>query len=201
MNKIIYTTRNVQLTTNKLLLITSSYIALILNSPFLFRSLKVVTELEQYNLFFLISLPILLLSLTIVLQGLLSFRWVTKPFLIFTVMSSSLIFYATTTYGIIFDYGMVQNTVETDPAEAFSYLNLYAVLFVLLFGVVPSLFIYFVPLTYEPFFYELLSRLKLLTFSSVIVIFICITFYSNYFFLTSRLPNQLHELIKNPLQQ
>lgn len=180
MNKIIAYFKNLTLTTDQLLFFTCCYIALILNLPFLVKTAGVITALDNYNLLFLMSLPIFLLSLSIIIQGLLSFRWLTKPLLITTVMISSLIFYGTITYGIVFDYGMVQNTVETDSAEALSYVNLYAILFFLIFGVIPSLIIYTIKLTYKPFFTELLSRVKMITLSFGAAFLIASVFYSNY---------------------
>ena len=171
---------NRQLTTNQLLLLTCSYLALILNLPFLIRTSMAITALDNYSIFFLISLPFFLLGLTLFLQALLAFRWLTKPILILTVSISALIFYATITYGIVFDYGMVQNTLETDTAEAFSYLNIYAIGFFIIFGALPSWIIYSTKLTYQPFFKELLSRLKLISSSILLVFIIAAIFYSNY---------------------
>ncbi|WP_246047007.1 phosphoethanolamine transferase [Colwellia ponticola] len=178
--KIITYVKQISLTTNQLLLLTCGYLTLVLNIPFLMKMASAITTLDNYSVLFLLSLPILLLSLIIIIQGILSFRWVTKPILITTVLCSSLIFYGTMTYGIVFDYGMVQNTIETDTAEAFSYVNLYAVLFFTLFGVIPSLIIYTVQLTYKPFFKELLTRVKLIGLSLVTVLLIGFFFYSNY---------------------
>lgn len=172
--------KNLTLTTNQLLFFTCCYIALILNLPFLTKATKAITALDHYNILFLISLPIFLLSLTVLVQGLFAFRWLTKPLLITTVIISSLIFYGTITYGIVFDYTMVQNTVETDSAEALSYLNVYASLFFLFFGVLPAFLIYKVKLTYKPFIRELLSRLKVISLSFGLVLLIASVFYSNY---------------------
>jgi len=168
------------LTTNQLLVITCCYIALILNLPFLNKVSDAIISLDNYSVPFLLSVPLFLLSLTIILQGLFSFRWVTKPILILSVVSSALIFYATVTYGIVFDYGMVQNTIETDSAEAFSYFNIYSIVFFILFGLLPSLLIYYVRLTYKPFVSELLTRLKLISISFGVAFLIGALFYSNY---------------------
>ena len=180
MKKILNKFRHVTLTTNQLLLFTCAYIALILNLPFLIKSSNAITELDNYNLLFLLSLPVFLLCLTLILQGLFSFKWVTKPVLILMVIISAIMFYATITYGIVFDYGMIQNTVETDAAEAISYINIYAIVFFALFALVPACIIYAVKLTYQPFIYELLSRLKLLSISFGIAVIIASVFYSNY---------------------
>ncbi|MDG1751111.1 MAG: DUF1705 domain-containing protein, partial [Thalassotalea sp.] len=168
------------LTTNQLLFITCCYIALILNLPFLLKAGSAITKLDNYNVWFLLSLPLFLLSLTLMIQSIFAFRWITKSILILTVFCSSLIFYSTMTYGIVFDYGMVQNTVETDLAEAFSYLNTYAVLFFIVFGFLPSLFICRIQLTYKPFIYELLTRLKLICLAFFTALVIGCFFYSNY---------------------
>ncbi|AZQ85244.1 phosphoethanolamine--lipid A transferase [Colwellia sp. Arc7-635] len=180
MNKIINYLKKVTLTTNQLLIITCCYIAFILNLPFLNKATDAIVSLDNYSVPFLLSVPLFLLSLTIIIQGIFSFRWITKPILILSVVSSALIFYATVTYGIVFDYGMVQNTVETDSAEAFSYFNIYSILFFILFGLLPSLLIYYVKLTYKSFFGELFTRLKLISISFGVAFLIGALFYSNY---------------------
>jgi lipid A ethanolaminephosphotransferase len=172
--------KRLKLTTNQLLFFTCCYIALILNLPFLVKTVDIITALDNYSFLFLLSLPVFLLSLTVIIQGVFSFRWLTKPLLIATVICSSLLFYGTISYGIVFDYGMVQNTLETDTAEALSYINLHAILFFIFFGLLPSFIIYCVQLTYQPFLKELLSRLRLLSLSLVTVFLICAFFYSNY---------------------
>lgn len=172
--------REQSLTPNQLLVITCSYLALILNLPFLTRASSAIAALENYNVLFLASLPFFLLSLMLLLQGLLAFRWITKPILILTVLVSALIFYATVTYGIVFDYGMVQNSFETDTAEVLSYINVYALGFFITFAIIPCWLIYSVKLTYQPFLKELLSRLKLLSASFGFAFLVASVFYSNY---------------------
>ncbi|WP_339720075.1 phosphoethanolamine--lipid A transferase [uncultured Paraglaciecola sp.] len=180
MKKFILFLKKLTLTTSQLVFFTCCYIALILNLPFLLKTADVIVALDNYNVLFLLSLPIFLLSLTIIVQSVFSFRWVTKPILIVTVICSSLVFYTTISYGLVFDYGMVQNTLETDSAEALSYINLHAVLFFVVFGIIPSIGIYAVQLRYQPFLKELLSRLKLIGVNLVMVALIGVSFYSNY---------------------
>jgi lipid A ethanolaminephosphotransferase len=75
---------------------------------------------------------------------------------------------------------MIQNTIETDAAEAFSYINVYSIAFIIVFGVLPSYAIYSVKLRYKPFLYELLSRLKIVGLSVVVILIVASLFYSNY---------------------
>ncbi|GHE92442.1 phosphoethanolamine transferase [Thalassotalea profundi] len=172
--------KNLKLTTNQLVIYTCLYITFIVNIPFLTKTVTVITALDQYNGLFLISVPFFLLSLSIIVQSFFAFRWITKPFLILVVLLSSILFYATINYGIVFDYGMIQNTVETDTAEAFSYFNLSAIFFFLFFGVVPSILIAKVQLTYNSFIGELFARLKLISGSIGVLLLIAMVFYSSY---------------------
>ena len=61
--------KNLTLTTNQLLFFTCCYIALILNLPFLTKATNAITALDDYNIMFLISLPVFLLSLTVISKG------------------------------------------------------------------------------------------------------------------------------------
>jgi lipid A ethanolaminephosphotransferase len=170
----------IKLTTNQLIIIVCCYVVFILNIPFFSKTAHAVTALSEYDLGFLLSVPILLLSLTLTIISIVTVQGLVKPILIAFVMTSTLIFYASSTYGIIFDYGMMQNTLETDPAEIFTYINLYAVLFIFLLGGVPTLAIAKVKVIKQPFLKDTLQRLKL-TILSVMVISITLSlYYSDY---------------------
>ncbi len=180
MNAIIRLVNKQTLTTNQLVFLTCCYIVFPLNIPFITKIASATLTLDEYSLWFLLSTPVLLLSISIAIQSIFSFRWVAKPFLILMVLTSSVVFYSTMTFGIVFDYGMIQNTVETDRAEAFSYINWPAILYIGLFGIVPSVLIIRTKLTYRNFMGELFSRLKLLAVSCVLVFVILLIFYSDY---------------------
>jgi len=124
MNYLSMISMNKNINANRLVVLTSLYITFVLNIPFLSRVYTAVVSQEVYNLPFLISVPLLLLGLVIILLILFSVKYVLKSALIFLTLYSSLLFYSTITYGIVFDYGMLQNVFETNSAEAFSYFNL-----------------------------------------------------------------------------
>jgi len=169
-----------QLTTNQLIILVGGYITLIFNMPFLNKTLHAITTLKQYNLGFLFSVPIFLFCLVTLIISTFSIRVMLKPMLVVLVILSSLIFYATLTYGIVFDYGMIQNTVETDSAEAFSYLNLYAIFFVLFVGIMPAISITLVNISNLSAGCELIQRIKLMIILILISAVIGASFYSNY---------------------
>lgn len=170
----------IKLTANQLLLLTSLYFTLILNQPFLSGFIGAIIELPQYQTLFLLSVPFLLFGLMTLLLSIFSIRYLMKPVFIVLTLVSTLVFYGTLNYGVVFDYGMIQNSVESHSAEAMSYLNAELLMFFLAFGVLPSLFIYHVKINYQSFPKELYQRAKLsaLTLSSVCLI--AYVFYPSY---------------------
>jgi len=172
--------KNIKLTANQLIIIVCSYVVLILNSPFLGKTFNVITELNEYDVGFLLSVPIFLLCLTLIFISVFTLHWLLKPLLIFLVLTSALIFYACLTYGVIFDYGMIQNTIETDSAEALTYVNFYALFFVLLLGVLPAVAIAKVKIVPTLFSKDMLQRVKVITVSLVIISIIAGLYYSDY---------------------
>lgn len=170
----------IRLTTNQLILLVCCYIVFILNIPFLIKTKQAITKLDQYNVLFLLSVPLFLLSLSVLIQCLFSLRKITKPTLILFVLLSSVVFYASLNYGIIFDYGMIESIADNSVTDVLSYISYSTLLFMFIFGVIPSIFIFNVKLTYLSFSGELFARLKLLLGSLAVLLFIALVFYSNY---------------------
>lgn len=180
MQKRIKSIVDIKLTTNQLILLVCSYIAFILNIPFLIKATQAITKLDQYNALFLLSVPLFLLSLSVLIQCFFSFRKITKPTLILVVLLSSVVFYASLNYGIIFDYGMIESIADNSVTEVLSYISYSTLVFIFIFGVIPSIFIFNVKLAYLSFSGELFARLKLLFGSLAVLLFISLIFYSNY---------------------
>lgn len=168
------------LSANVFILLICVYIVGVFNFPFFSKAFKAIVSLDTYNLLFLFSVPFLLLSLVTIIISLFSWKYTIKPLAIFLVMLSAVIFYGTQNYGIIFDYGMIQNTLETDYSEAMSYLNIQSVLTILILGVIPSIFIASCSITWQPATKELLQRSKIISVSVVTFFVIAASFYSNY---------------------
>lgn len=169
-----------QLNINQLLLTTGVYFTFVLNYPFLSSFTKAILALEEFNVLFLLTVPILLCSLLIIIFSVFSIKYLVKPVLVILILASSLVFYGSLHYGIVFDYGMIQNSIETDSAEVFSYFNIELVLYFLIFGFVPACLIVICPVTYQPLFREIISRFKLLLLAIVTVCAIAFFYYQDY---------------------
>lgn len=165
---------------NKLILIMSGYFILAFNLPFLFKTYQAVSSLAHYNVCFLLSVPILLLNVLMIFFSFFSVKYLLKPVLILLTLVSALITYSTLSYGIVFDYGMIENTLETSSAEALTYLNLHAFLMVSGLLVLPLTYLYKVEVITNSVKGELLQRGKLFAYSTISVLAIAFFFYADY---------------------
>lgn len=170
----------IKLSTNVLIIWLSVYFTVVFNYPFLKGFMTAITDLAQYKSLFLMSVPVLLCSLMMIVLSLFSIKYIVKPTLITLVLTSSLVLYGSLNYGVVFDYGMIQNTLETSNAEALSYVNIELAVFFTVFGLIPAVLIYRTELTYKGFIHELMQRGKLVSLALFSVLFIAYFFYSNY---------------------
>lgn len=171
------------LSANQLVCIAALYFTLVFNFPFLEEVTAVVTALPEYNLGFLCSVPLLVFCLCVLAFNLLSLGsnyYLLKPVLIALVLISSLVFYGKVTFGVMFDYGMVQNSIQTHSAEAMTYLNQYSVLFFLLSGVLPAMLIARCELAKQSMLSGIMQSVKLCLLCVVTILVVAYFFYSNY---------------------
>ncbi len=165
---------------NQIIIITSVYMVTIFNWPFLSRIFHQITELEHFSVPFLLSVPVFLFCLICIFLCVISQKYLFRPVLSLLLLVSSLVFYGTVTYGVVFDYGMIENVFETNVSEASSYLNLSSLLFFLLLGGLPVVWLSLINVHYAPWSIEFLQRFKLLVVVFTVLGIIGYFFYSNY---------------------
>ena len=168
------------LASNTVLIITVLYFTAVFNFPFLSGFSQAIMELEHYSVFFLCSVPILLYCLLTILISVVSIKYLFKPILIVLILFSSLVFYAAIKYGIVFDYGMIENTIESNSAEAMSYLNFESILYFTVTGFIPALFVFFTDIYFKPLVKEIFSRIKLIVVMIMTLLIILFFFYQDY---------------------
>ncbi len=172
--------REHQYSANQLIVFTSLYLVFVCNFPFLTRAIAAITQTSDYSFLFLLSVPTLLVSLTIIINGTIGVGKLLKPLLILTILLSTVLLYATASYGVVFDYTMIQNGAETDSAEALSYLNAHDIIFVILVGGMPALAIFFAKMKTQSWSQGLKARSALVASHTILVVLIASVFYANY---------------------
>lgn len=128
---------NLRLTSAQFVLVSSILLATIFNLPFILAVYKSVSPYTLHEWLFFVSVPILLTQLNVIILSLLGAFFLPRLTIAITFLVSSLLLYGTSTYGIIFDKSMIQNVMETNSGEAFSYINSTQLAFFFIVGLFP----------------------------------------------------------------
>ena len=164
---------------NALIVMVAAFVALFANAAF-FASAFDVYNAGTEEILFAGSLLLFITAIFVVVLSALCQRAAVKPVLIVFLLLSALIAYFMNRYGVIIDDDMIVNVLETDAREAGDLLNFTLVLYVLVLGVVPSLFIYKVRLSRPGPKAALISRLKLVSASLAIIVAVFFLFSGHY---------------------
>ena len=138
------------------------------NLPFLLEAYKASGQTENTSILFIVALPSLLFALLHSLVSLWVWPFVAKSISALLLITSCFVLYAQVSYGVVFDYGMIQNIFETDASEARSYLSWSAVTIVSALVLASSLWLIKVEITYRPLLREFLT--KCLTNTVVLIV-------------------------------
>lgn len=160
------------------IVMVAAYFALVLNLPV---TSKIYQLAAQSSLSFVASSPLLLFFCFIIIFTLFSLPFVLKPFSVILTLLSSMAFYASMKYNVIFDYGMIENIFETNSGEATSYLSLSSVLYFVVFGLMPALFFSSITVKKaESHFKAVLKRLIAVLVAILGIALIALLFYKDY---------------------
>ncbi|PSW05618.1 phosphoethanolamine transferase [Photobacterium lipolyticum] len=170
-----------QLTMVSFPLLFAFYFTAVVNLPILVELNHILSELESVKIGFVLSIPIFFIAAFNFIFSLFSWPLIARPFFMVLVIVSSIVSYAMYNYGVLIDYGMIENIAETDASEASSYLSSYSVLWTLLMGGIPALLISRVK------FNPIGSKIKLLVMKScsmgislLVIAIIALLYYKDY---------------------
>ena len=124
-----------------LVFIVSVWLTLFMNGPFWLRLWEAVGGLENERPLFLATLPVLVCLFNFVVLGLLAWGRLTKVVLIVMLLLSAAVSYFMSSYGIMIDYSMLLNALQTDRREVFDLLGPGLLFWVLLVGVIPAILV------------------------------------------------------------
>jgi lipid A ethanolaminephosphotransferase len=165
--------------TNTLIVMVAVYVALFANTA-LFNSAFNNYKGGAEEILFAISLLPFIAAVFIVILAALCHRAAAKPVLITFLLLSSVIAYFMNRYGVVVDDDMLVNALETDTGEASDLLSFAFALYVLILGVVPSLFVYRAELNLPRLKAALISRLKLVFASMAMMVAVFFLFSGHY---------------------
>jgi lipid A ethanolaminephosphotransferase len=168
------------LSLNSATILLSLYFSIIFNFPFLQKTYHDLIKLDNFDFAYFISLPLFLSTIFVLLFSLLPRRYIYKTVITALVLLSATFCYAISCYGIIFDYGMVENMAETSPSEALTYLNLSAIFYIILLTITPLVILNKINSQPNTLRISISHRLKLIITALIIFIIIFFSLYSSY---------------------
>lgn len=133
-----------------------------------------------HDLAFLGSIGLFLaIAFNLVLQPF-AFPRVLKPLLVLVVMTAAAVSFFASAYGAMMDRTMIANVIETDTREVGDLMNVYFLVHMALFGVLPALVIMAVPLRLSGWRREALFRGATVLGSLALVGLIAVSFFQDY---------------------
>ncbi|MGL6122607.1 MAG: phosphoethanolamine transferase, partial [Shewanella sp.] len=165
---------------NLFTIITALFFVAVFNIPLFAVVQKGIEKQPEVDLMFIATMPLFLVLALSFIFSFFSVKYLLKPFFILLTLLSSCVFFAAYQYNVLFDYGMIENTLQTNPAEASMYVNFASIANLCLTGLLPSYFIYKADIQYRPFLKELLHKLLFMLAMVVGVVIIGFFYYQDY---------------------
>lgn len=133
-----------------------------------------------FDLFFLFSIFLLVFFVNLNFVNLIIWPKITKILLALLFMASASANYAMFQLGIYIDSDMIRNILETNQREAFDLVTLKAVIWFLIFGVIPSVGLIIIKIDYKKTTIEIVQKIIILIASLAIGASVFGFFYKEY---------------------
>jgi len=168
------------LSVNRFTFITALFYVCIFNIS-LFEVIKKGIETQpEVDPIFIATMPLFLACALSFVFSLFTVKYLIKPFFIILTLLSSSVSFAAFQYNVVFDYGMIENTLQTNSAEALMYVNFASIANMLLTGILPSYLIYKADIQYKPFFKELSHKILFMVVMLLGVGLIAFFYFQDY---------------------
>lgn len=181
----------------KLLALFCVWLATLGNTP-LWLELARLPEMNDWRaLWFTLSFAILIAAMIMMVLSLLNWRWIIKPAISLFLLAAAFGGYFMFTYGVVIDDTMMTNALQTDLRETRDLLSWKMLGVVLVFAILPMIWLWKTTIPFKPFWKQLKQNTLLFTASVALAVAAIIPSYQD-FASTMRNHIQLRHLI-NPL--
>ncbi|MCT7499732.1 phosphoethanolamine transferase [Aliarcobacter cryaerophilus] len=170
-------------TQNRLIALSALLFTLFYNFKF-FKDLFAAYGFSASNLLYFFSIGVVLTFLIIFLLTLFSSKYTTKPILITLFVVSAFTSYFMDSYSVVIDSEMIRNSLQTSFKESVDLFSFRLVLYVVFLAIIPSYIVYKTKINYKSLKGEIVSKLKTITLSLVIIFIIIFSFskfYTSFF--------------------
>ena len=173
-------TKNWRMSPIKLTAFVSAYFAFVLNWAFFRAVFELYQPIGKISDYFIYTVPIVLWALCYGVFLLLSIPYLHKVIIPILLLISAAISYHSVFFNVYFDKDMLDNVLQTTPAESIRMISFSYVAWLLFLGVLPTILYIKVKCTYSIWWQEIIKRIAALMVSLVIIGGTAMIFYQDY---------------------
>ncbi len=137
-----FTFPRIPMSMTTLIVVFAAYFGTVMNYPVLKTIFHLSADVS--NPLFAYTAPLLLTCAFIIIFSAFAWPYFFKPIMTFVVLTSAGALYAQVNFDTLFDTTMMESIFETNSSEVSFYLNISTALYVVVFGVIPCLFLWMV---------------------------------------------------------
>ncbi len=168
-----------RISNSKLIILVAIFLSVLCNYAF-FKNVITVYPVNPDNIPFLVSLTLLVNSVFVIILSLACHGFLTKPLLIIVLIISSITAYFMDNFNLVIDEVMIQNILETNFHESVDLISIKLVVYFLILGVAPSIFVYKIPIQIDILKIKIISSLKLFCMALILAILCMLPLGSSY---------------------
>ncbi|MCD9502948.1 phosphoethanolamine transferase EptA [Photobacterium phosphoreum] len=169
-----------RLTSTSYILLVAVFFAAIQNIALWKHLSELFAENTTNNGIFIATIPLFIIAALNIIFNLLLWPWLQRPLVAILIFISSLVTYAMYSYGVYFDYGMIVNVFETNPAEAGSYFSIAGMVWIVAIAIIPITLLWRIKVVYRSVVRELIARSVSILISVLVIVVIAAGYYKDY---------------------
>ncbi len=172
-----------QIAARALVAISAFYFAFILNISF-WKFVINNVQFDSLGIFlFIASMAAIIFAGFYLVFSIFTWPYIIKPLLVIFLLTAAPVSYYMVQFNVFVDLDMLRNVMQTNTAEALDLVTLKYILWILFFGILPSIWLCFRKIEYKPFIKEVLGRLKifgLLLLCIIVMVPFCYKDYASW---------------------
>ncbi|OBU13859.1 phosphoethanolamine transferase EptA [Photobacterium aquimaris] len=169
-----------RLTSTSYILLVAVFFAAIQNIALWKHLSELFAENTTNDGVFIATIPLFIIAALNIIFNLLLWPWLQRPLVAMLIFISSLVTYAMYSYGVYFDYGMIVNVFETNPAEAGSYFSIAGVVWIVVIAIIPIAILWRIKVVYRSVVKEIIARCISILISVLVIVVIAAGYYKDY---------------------
>lgn len=156
-----------RLSSTQFSLLISVFFVLFYNHSFFSEIIGLIDYTNIRGILFITNISLVLWLCTVIIISFITLPYLVKPLFPVLLMIAASVAYFMDTYGVVIHRLMIQNVMETDIAETKNLISISLIFYILILGVIPSILILKLKISYDTFKYECWRKVKLIIIAFV----------------------------------